>query len=46
MIGGLHLHRALLAAVSPHLDNKYGVSELQADIRDLAFQISKVGEYV
>lgn len=46
MAEGLQLHRALLAAVSPRLDNKDGVSELQADIRDLAIQINKVGEYV
>lgn len=45
MSEGLQLHRALLAAISPHLENKDKVTEVQADIRDLVIQIHKVGKY-
>lgn len=46
MVEGLQLYKALLTTISPRLDNKDGVSELQTDIRDLTIQINKVGEYV
>ncbi|XP_034563981.1 colony stimulating factor 3 (granulocyte) a isoform X2 [Notolabrus celidotus] len=39
---GLQLHRALLSSVSPHLENKDKVMELQADIKDLIIQINKM----
>uniref|UniRef100_UPI0037E8C112 colony stimulating factor 3 (granulocyte) a n=1 Tax=Semicossyphus pulcher TaxID=241346 RepID=UPI0037E8C112 len=39
---GLQLHRALLSSVSPHLEHKVKVTELQADIRDLVIQINKI----
>lgn len=45
MSEGLQLHRALLTAISPHLENKDKVTEVQADIRDLVIQINKVGKY-
>lgn len=42
MSEGLQLHRALLGSVSPHLEKKEKVMELQADIRDLILQINKM----
>ncbi|XP_074519540.1 colony stimulating factor 3 (granulocyte) a isoform X2 [Halichoeres trimaculatus] len=42
MSEGLQLHRALLGSVSPHLEQKDKVMELQADIRDLIVQINKM----
>lgn len=39
---GLQLHRALLNAVSPRLENREQVDVLQAEIRDLVLQINKV----
>lgn len=43
---GLQLYRALLSSLSnyPRLANKDKVTELMADVRDLAIQIKKVGE--
>ncbi|XP_059180969.1 colony stimulating factor 3 (granulocyte) a [Centropristis striata] len=42
MTEGLQLHRALLSAVSPRLENKDKVTALLADIRDLVVQINKM----
>lgn len=42
MSEGLQLHRALLSAVSPRLENKDKVTEILSDIRDLVIQINKV----
>lgn len=39
---GLLLHRGLLSSVSPRLEVKDKVTDLMADIRDLAVQIMKV----
>lgn len=41
---GLQLHRALLNAVSPRLENREQVDVLQAEIRDLVLQINKVSD--
>lgn len=43
---GLQLHRGLLNAVSPHLENRDKVDALQADIRDLVLQINKVRDCI
>lgn len=43
---GLQLHRALLNAVSPRLENRDKVDALQGDIRDLVLQINKVRDCI
>lgn len=43
---GLQLHRALLSAVSPRLENRDKMDALQADIRDLVFQINMVRDCI
>lgn len=43
---GLQLHRALLNAVSPHLENRDKADVLQADIKDLGLQINKVRDCI
>lgn len=43
---GLQLHRALLAAIVDRLEPQDRVLALQADIKDLNIQITKVCDYV
>ncbi|XP_068610854.1 colony stimulating factor 3 (granulocyte) a [Brachionichthys hirsutus] len=42
MSEGLQLHQALLKAVSPHLQKRDKIEDLQADVRDLIIQINKM----